>query len=288
MLHIKKILLPVDFPNVSLNVIHQAAMLARHFRAQILMLHVATQLSHAAGVPVTRRDLASWDLLAAIIRVAQKQQDQSLGSELAGLSIQLVLGNGDTAQTIIQTAEREHADLIMMPSSGFTFDQFLLGSVTGKESNTAACPVWTDANVEETGVRQFAIRNILCAVDLGPRSRNAVFWTAQFAAGFGGCVTLAHVTAAVELWGPGGWYINEAWKKELISSASRRIAELQRDTGVVTEVFIGSGDVPKVLSQAVKQTGADLLVTGTYPYGGRLRTYGYGIICAVSIPVLSV
>jgi hypothetical protein len=43
-----------------------------------------------------------------------------------------------------------------------------------------------------------------------------------------------------------------------------------------------------VLCEAAKQTKADLLVTGCYPYGGRLRTHGYAIICAVSIPVLSV
>jgi hypothetical protein len=46
--------------------------------------------------------------------------------------------------------------------------------------------------------------------------------------------------------------------------------------------------VPKVLTQAAKQTKADLLVNGCYPYGGHLRTHGYGIICAVQIPVLSV
>ena len=58
--------------------------------------------------------------------------------------------------------------------------------------------------------------------------------------------------------------------------------------GIKADVFIGSGDVPKVLSQAAKQTKADLLVTGCHPYGGHLRTHGYAIICAVPIPVLSV
>jgi nucleotide-binding universal stress UspA family protein len=66
------------------------------------------------------------------------------------------------------------------------------------------------------------------------------------------------------------------------------MAKLQQDTGIKADVFIGSGDVPKVLSQAAKQAKADLLVTGCYPYGGHLRTHGYGIICAVAIPVLSV
>jgi len=51
MLDIKKILLPVDFPNASLPVISQAATLAHHFDAEIVMLHVMTTQSHAAGVP---------------------------------------------------------------------------------------------------------------------------------------------------------------------------------------------------------------------------------------------
>src|SRR5208337_2846624 len=87
MLNIKKILLPVDFPLASLVVIHQAATLARHFHSEIVLLHVATAQSHAAGVPEDSRELADWDLLAAIIRQAQKQQDPSLGPELDGLTI---------------------------------------------------------------------------------------------------------------------------------------------------------------------------------------------------------
>ena len=108
------------------------------------------------------------------------------------------------------------------------------------------------------------------------------------AAEFGAQLTLANVTAGVEFWGPGGNYVNEKWKDELVGSASAQMAKLQQDTGIKAEVFIGSGDVPKVLSQAAKQTKADLLVTGCYPYGGHLRTHGYGIICAVPIPVLRV
>ena len=97
MLNIKKILLPVDFPVASLGVLHQAATLARHFHSQIVMLHVVTAQSHAAGVPEDSREMADWDLLAAIIRQAQKQQDQSLGPELDGLTIQRKLVKGDAA-----------------------------------------------------------------------------------------------------------------------------------------------------------------------------------------------
>src|SRR5580698_3301832 len=124
MMNIKKILLPVDFPLASLSVLHQAAILAHHFKAEILLLHVITDRSHAAGVPEDPRELAGWDLLAAIIQQAQKQQDASLGPMLDGLTIERKLVTGDVAKEIVQTAQDEKADLIMMPSHSFTFYQF--------------------------------------------------------------------------------------------------------------------------------------------------------------------
>ena len=288
MLNIKKILLPVDFPNASLRVVHQAATLAHHFHSEIVMLHVVTAQSHAAGVPEDGRELAGWDLLAEIIRAGPEKPGPVSRAGADGLTIQRVLVKGDAAQAIVQTAQEEKADLIMMPSHGYTFYQFLLGSVTAKVLHGTECPVWTDAHVEESPMQEFAIRNVLCAVDFNPRNHKTVSWAAQMAAEFGARLTLAHVTAGVEFWGPGGSYVNPEWKEALVGDASQHIAELQQDMGIKADVFIGSGDVPKVLSQAAKQTKADLLVTGCHPYGGHLRTHGYAIICAVPIPVLSV
>ena len=288
MLNIKKILLPVDFPVASLGVLHQAATLARHFNSEIMLLHVVTALSHAAGVPEDSREMADWDLRAAIIGQAQKQQDQSLGPKLEGLTIQRKLVNGDAAVAIVQTAQEEKPDLIMMPSHSFTFFQFLMGSVTAKVLHGTECPVWTGAHVQVSPVQEFAIRNVLCAVDFGPRCQKIATLAAQMAAEFDARLTLAYVTAGVEMWGAGGSYVDQRWKEDLVSNASQQMAKLQQETGIKADVFIGSGDVPKVLSQAAKQTKADFLVTGCYPYGGHLRTHGYGIICGVQIPVLSV
>ncbi len=283
MLNIKKILLPVDFPNTSLRVIHQAAFLAHHFNSEIVMLHVVTDLSHTAGVPEDGLGSAGWDMLAEIIK-----GDQSLEPELDGLAIKRKLVKGRVAHSIVQTVEEEKADLIMMPSYGHTFSQFLLGYVTANVLQGTKCPVWTDAHLEGPPSQKFAIRNVLCAVDFNPYNHNTVSWAAQMAAEFGARLTLAHVTAGVEIWGPGGSSVNREWKEVLVGYASEHLAEMQQKMGIKADVFIGSGDVPKVLSQAAKQTNADLLVTGCNPYGGHLRTHGYSIICAVPVPVLSV
>ena len=288
MMNIKKILLPVDLPLASLDVFHQAATLARHFNSEITLLHVVTTESHAAGVPADIRELADWDLLAAIIQQAQKHQDPSLGPELEGLTIQRKLVKGDAATAIVQMAEDEEADLIMMPSHSFTFAQFLMGSVTAKVLHGTECPVWTGAHLQERPAEKFAIRNVLGAIEFGPRADVTVSWAAQMAAEFGARLTLANVTAGLGLWGPGGSNVDQKWKDALVSNASEHLAKLQQHMGIKAEIFIGSGDVPKVLSEAAKQTKADLLVTGCYPYAGHLRTHGYGIICAVPIPVLSV
>jgi nucleotide-binding universal stress UspA family protein len=288
MLNIKKILLPVDFPNPSLHVVHQAAALAHHFHAEIIMMHVVTALSKTSGVAEDNPELTDLDMLAEITREGEKNLDESLGPKLNDINIQRVLVKGDVANAIVQTAQKEKADLIMMPSYGHTFCQFLMGSVTAKVLHSTECPVWTDAHVEELPAQELAIRNVMCAVDFATYYHNAVSWAVQMATEFGARLTLAHVTPGVELWGPGGSYVNQELKEVFVGYASKQMAELRQNLGIKADVFIGSGDVPTVLSQAAKQTDADLLVTGCRPYGGHLRTHGYAIICAVPIPVLSV
>jgi len=288
MLNIKKILLPVDLPNTALPVLHQAAMLAHRLNAQLIMLHIVTPASRAAGVPENASASGGWDLLAEVLKSAQKNGDDSLALELKGLPIERMLGTGDVMGAIVQTAQEQIIDLIMMPSHGVTFDQFLLGSVTAKVLRHAEPPVWTGAHVQAPLAQKFAIRNILCAVDFLDHSRTSVALAKQWAAEFGARLTLAHATAQAELWGPGGDVVDPELKEKLDADATRHMAEFQKDVGTDAAVFIGNGDVSKVLAQATKQTNADLLVLGSRPYGGHLRTYGYAIICAVGIPVLSV
>lgn len=252
------------------------------------MLHIMTPLSHASGVPQGGPELDAWDLVAEVVRIAKKNLDESLGRELENLIIRPVLSSGAAAPAILRIAQKEEADLIMLPSHGHTFDRFLLGSVTANVLRETECPVWTDAHVRGSQVPEFAIRSILCAIDFTAHGRKAVSWAAHMAAEFGARLTLAHVTAGVELWGPGGNYVNPEWRAALVGDASQRIAQLQQDMGIKAEVFIGSGDARKVLSQAVTRTKADLVVNGCYPYGGNLRIHGYAIISAVPIPVLSV
>ena len=235
--------------------IHQAAFLARHFHSEIILLHVVAPLSYPAGVLESGDEITGRDLHAEIIKRAQKELDQSLRPEPAGIVVKRLLLRGDPAREIAQTARDEKVDLIVMSTHGHgVLYRFLLGSVAAKVLHNSDCPVWTTPHLEETPAREFAIRNVLCAVDLSPHSRNTVSRAAQMAAEFGARLTLVHVTAGVEMYGPGGSYVLPELKEELVGYAAKEIAKLQQDVGTKAEVIIDSGDVHKLLNRAAEQT----------------------------------
>ncbi|MGA8101836.1 MAG: universal stress protein [Candidatus Acidiferrales bacterium] len=113
---------------------------------------------------------------------------------------------------------------------------------------------------------------------------------AQMAVEFGARLTLVHVTAGVEMYGPGGSHVVPELKEELVGYASKEIAKLQQDLGTKAEVIIDSGDVHRLLNRAAEKSKGDLLVIGRMPSGGHLGANGsgYAIIRESHIPVLSV
>jgi nucleotide-binding universal stress UspA family protein len=289
MLKIDRILLPIDFQDTSKGVVHQAAALARHFHSEIVMLHAVVPLTYSAtmlegGYMPANMD----DLYSEFIAQARKQLDQALKPELDGLTVKRMLLDGDPALIIVQTARAEKVDLIAMPTHGYgAFRRFLLGSVTSKVLHDTDCPVWTGAHQEEEPTREFSIRNVLCGVDLSPHSSKTIRWAAQLAAEFDAHLTIANITAGMEVYGPGAYQSDPSWTEAITKTAGDQLAALQQEVGTKADVFIGSGDPPKQLSYAAKQTRADVLIIGR-PSSGRLRATGYGIIRESHIPVLSV
>src|SRR5579863_2431909 len=168
MFNLNKILLPVDLQGSSKQVVHQAAVLARPFHSEIILLHVVTPLSYSAGslegsyVPANLDDL-----LKEILRQAQKELDRTLAPELDGLPVKRMLLEGDPACTIVRIARNEKTNLIVILTRGYgAFRRFLLGSVSAKVLHDSESPIWTGAHLEGAPRSEFAIRNILCAIDL--------------------------------------------------------------------------------------------------------------------------
>jgi Universal stress protein family len=71
-----------------------------------------------------------------------KQRVESfLKSELQNISTTRLMHEGDPARLIVEYAEKENVDLIMMPTHGYgPFRRFLLGSVTRQSTSRPEMP----------------------------------------------------------------------------------------------------------------------------------------------------
>jgi nucleotide-binding universal stress UspA family protein len=285
----QKILVPIAFPITSRAVVYEVATLARRFKSEIILLHVVAPPGLLPGILSHGHDVTERDWHAGSVRQAQEQLDQALLPEFEGMTVRRLLHKGDPASEIVRIAREENVDLIAMSthSHGVLY-RLLLGSTAAKVLHQVVCPVWTDihGNAKEG---EFAIRRVLCAVDLSPHSRNSVSRAAQLAADFGARLTLVHVTPGAEAYGPGGYHVVPEWKEALVGYATEGMIKLQQDLHTAADVIIDNGKVPERLNHVAEQTKSDLLVLGRKLPGGHLgdNGSGYAIIRDARIPVLS-
>jgi len=154
----------------------------------------------SAGHALTERDLH-----AGIILQAREIWTKRCSPELDGISVRRLLLKGDPAREIARTAREEEGgpdrDVHAQPCGVLSLFTRL---VAAKVLHTCDCPVWTDTHPEDERTQEFAIRRILCAIDLSAHSRHTASRAAQIAAQFDAQLTLVHITAGVQTYGPGG------------------------------------------------------------------------------------
>ena len=284
MLTVTKILLPIDLEEPSMPAVHHAAALARHFHAEVLILHVVRLLSYLG-----LHEIGHHERLSEAVKQAEAKLDSALLPELAGIPTKRMVAKGDPGRLIPEIAQDQQAQLIVLGTHGFgALAGALMGSVAAKVLDRAHCPVWTVSRQQKTRTSDIAIHHVLCAVDFSPHDPATVRGAAAFAGAFGARLTLAHVTPSVENYGPGGSHVLPDFKEALVSSSTRHLTKLREDTAVDAEFFIGSGSISKVLHQAAEQTAADLLVIGRRASINRLGSNNYAIIRDSPVDVLSV
>ncbi|MCS7316581.1 MAG: universal stress protein [Bryobacterales bacterium] len=290
MLALEKILLPVDFSDRCLGAARYAQLLASRYGSEILLLHVVEPIRYEfsalefGGAVLT-------DLAANRKAQARERLEAFLAAELRGSRVRRLLADGEAAQTIVETARREGANLIAMPTHGYgRFRRFILGSVTAKVLHDAHCPVWTGIHLEQAPVPEaIRLRNVLCAVDLGPHSAEPLRWAAALAHDFQARLLVAHACPRIEL-RPGECGDRDL-NAELAASAQQRLGALLAETGAQADLIVECGDAPRVVCSVAASRQADLMVIGRGSAAGiygRLRTNAYAIIRESPCPVVSV
>lgn len=286
---LSKIVAPVDFSERSAGAVRYAALLARHFQAELTLVHVFT------GPPLEFGDTADADSVLSEVyrnRAAEVREElnQFLAGELADVAVRRVVLEGDTAHRIVEHAHQEHADLIVMATHGYgPFRRFILGSNTAKVLHDADCPVWTGVHMEHAPPPAAGgLRRILCAVDLGPQSRKTLDWAMALGTEFAADLTLVHAVTPIS---DDPELMATEWLARIRQNAEAELDRLRKEAGARACLVVESGEPAHVICSAASRTNADLVVIARGSAAGvfgRLRTHAYAIIRQSPCPVVSV
>jgi len=140
MKRIKRIVVPVDFTGFSRRAADYAVMLARRFKAGIVLVHVIEPFTYDINESM-------WvvDHFTALKTIAERllaQQQQALKRK--GVTVRTVLRQGRPPFEIVDEVRKRRADLIVMGTHGRTgLEHVVLGSVAERVVRLAPCPVLT-------------------------------------------------------------------------------------------------------------------------------------------------
>lgn len=136
----KKILAPTDMSDLSAVGVRYAMELARELSADVIVYRVVP-LGEDLAPPRTGSGPVR-DLLANETAALEKFLNEKFADELNLVEIARRVEFGAAHSSIVEVAEREGVDMIIMATHGRTgFNHMLLGSVAEKVIARATCPV---------------------------------------------------------------------------------------------------------------------------------------------------
>ena len=134
----KKILVPTDGSEFAKKAQKHALFLASVSGAEIIAVSV-TENNFVNGLPLD-------DEVYQLNQILKERSEENLKEfdklNKEDIKIAHVVREGSPARVILEVAEEEDVDLIVMGSSGKSgFDRFIMGSVADKVVNSAKCAV---------------------------------------------------------------------------------------------------------------------------------------------------
>ena len=139
----RHILAPTDFSEYSKQAVASALELAKKFGAKLSILHVVEL------PPYPVEGYVPPSLTPTFLEDLERQASQELAqvvpeAESAGVEVARLVAVGSPYRKIIDMAEAEQVDLIVMATAGRTgFSRLVMGSIAERVVRTASCPVLT-------------------------------------------------------------------------------------------------------------------------------------------------
>ncbi len=281
---IKKILVPVDFSDISLNALDHAVNLAKLNKASITLIHnteaMMTNIYPGDYYAPAINNLASYEkevfdkAKEHLKKLAEKIEKKNKIKTTA------VNTSGWIREEILNTAEKIKADIIIMGTHGTKgFREFIIGSNTFRAINEAKIPVLSI----HPNAKTISFKNILLPFRDDPHSREKVDYAIKIAEIYGSTIHVLGIDMEKSK--------SSAKKMELEAAQIKNIVEKHN---IKCKIKVQSSDYisDNVLKYA-KKVNADLIVIMSDMDRMNISEYLMGpfsqqIVNHSPIPVLSI
>lgn len=134
---LKKILVPIDFSDLSRKALHYAISFAQQFGAEIYLLHVVEII-----IPTPEVVVAESEYLNVKVREQAAKELSEWRKEIVRVPVRSTIRDGSPFRQITEAADEINADLIVLGTQGRTgLSHLFIGSTAERVVRHAPCPV---------------------------------------------------------------------------------------------------------------------------------------------------
>jgi len=193
------ILLPTDLSEATNQALNWARLLASHYNARLILLHVQPMPMPDTSMPVIGDLGVGTTVMMDTEPVYQDQLTKLAGQlEAEGLTCQTDLRRGAVKEAILEAAREHQADLIVTGRSDLSsfFDR-LIGSEATGIARDAHCPVLVvPANQSDEALRSVSLKNMVFTTPLEFDQDDTFAQAVALARSFGASLRVLHVRAS--------------------------------------------------------------------------------------------
>ena len=254
----RKILCPVDFSDYSNLALRYASALAKDNQAELIVFHSVPDLTPAASYLEGNYMFTVHDALKS--NASSKLDDYVSKFVLDDVNIRKIVGQGNSAESVLEISKTELIDLIVMGTHGVSgYESFLMGSVTNRVLHKTSVPVLVVSKtshhfIHEEEDQPVQIRRILCPIDFDISNPWTAGITLSFAQKYNSEIIFLHVIHGNE----------EEWKP-LEASALKKLKEIGQPASEErcnVRLEVRAGDPERVILRMSESENIDLIIMG--------------------------
>ena len=290
----RSILCAIDFSEQSRHALRWAAALASWFGSDLTVINVVDPLLAQAVRVRSGQDLAREDIEPALRQfVAATLTAPPPAVTLTSVVFRTPIG--DAARSILETAEEDGADLIVMGTQGLSgFRKWLLGSTILRLLRRTRVPVLGVPQPDESLTHEEpSVRRILATTDFGNSSITAVKAAVQWARACPATLTVSHIVTPLT--------VPPEWRSLVETSDETRVANGRAQLHALAQQLCGAHECDEVvvlghpadaIASVALERRAELIVMGLASDDGLLSarpgSIAYRVLSSTSVPVLIV